>query len=61
MDFNTFRCPILERTLTVNECFDISMVAEDSAPSWTLPDELQDAGLTEKQKEICLKCEYHIT
>lgn len=60
MEFDVFRCPILKRILTVNECFDVAMVAEESAPLWTLPEEIQSTGLTEKQKETCLNCEYHI-
>lgn len=60
MQFEDFVCPLLNRTLDVLECFDVAMVAEDGAPDRTLPAELRDKGLTQEQKETCLKCKFHV-
>ena len=52
---NKIKCP-LKGVIEDNTCFDISMVAEDLAPTRTIS---EDVLKINKFKEICLKCEFH--
>lgn len=54
----TVYCPVCERQVTGDECFDISMVAEETTPSRFLPEDITPEAV-EKQKETCVKCKYH--
>lgn len=52
-------CPVCERQVNGDECFDISMVAEGTTPDRFLPADIPSEEFDEKKKEICLKCKYH--
>ena len=58
MDKRTVYCIVCEREVNGDECFDISMVAEDNSPEIFLPEELKNS-FSEKLKRMCCKCEYH--
>lgn len=49
-------CPLLDREIKGGECFDIHMVVEDDAPSWTAP---EGATLNPDFKRICRNCKNH--
>lgn len=54
----TVFCPLCNREVTGDECFDIATVAEGTTPGRFLPD-----GITFEQvkanENTCLNCEYH--
>lgn len=58
MNQKTVFCPLCQREVTGDECFDISMTAEGMAPGRFLP-----ADITPEQvkanENTCLKCKYH--
>lgn len=56
MDYSAHYCPILEKYIEDNICFDIVCVAEKEAPAWTAP---QEAFLKSGSREICLNCEHN--
>lgn len=60
MEENEFKCPcpLCNRDITVDDCFMISFVAEETAPDNILPDFIKLEDI-KRQKEICLKCKYH--
>ena len=60
MNKKTVYCIICEREVSGEECFDISMVAEDNSPECFLPKDLI-VGFSENMKQICCKCKYHPT
>ena len=51
-------CPLTGKKITVDDCFDICMVMEDSAPEWTILDEVKPE-ITDQNKMKCLRCEWH--
>lgn len=53
---NKIECPLMGELIDEGTCFDIHMVIEDGAPSWTAPEK---AVKNPKLKEICLKCPNH--
>lgn len=55
----TVFCPVLQRQVDGDECFDLSMVAEGTTPDRFLPNGLNPEDFTDKKKEACLKCKYH--
>lgn len=58
MNQKTVFCPLCEREVTGDECFDISMVAEGMTPDRFLPADVKPEQV--KTNEItCLKCKYH--
>ena len=59
MENKTVFCPVLQRQVNGDDCFDISMVAEKTTPDWFLPKDLKPEDFTDGKKEICLKCKYH--
>ncbi|MBR1559483.1 MAG: hypothetical protein IJ646_04505 [Clostridia bacterium] len=50
-------CPLLERTIEIDICFDICMVAETMSPLTELPTGL---AWSEKKAEQCLECDEHL-
>lgn len=59
MENKTVFCPICQRQVTGDECFDISMVAEGTTPDRFLPEDLKSEEFDDKKKETCIKCKYH--
>lgn len=59
MENKTVFCPVLQRQVNGDDCFDISMVAENTTPDRFLPKDLKPEDFTDSKKEICLKCKYH--
>lgn len=58
MNQKTVFCPLCEREVTGDECFDISMVAEGTTPVRFLPADVKPEQV--KSHEItCMKCKYH--
>lgn len=55
---NTVFCPLCQREVTGDECFDISMIAEGSTPDRFLPDDIKPEQV-KSSVDTCLKCEYH--
>ena len=53
---NKILCPIINKQITFDECFDCAMVAE-GAPSWTGVKEIVEKPNFEK---ICMKCINHL-
>lgn len=49
-------CPVLGREIDGLDCFDAALVFEGMSPLSELPKAM---SLTDKNKEICLKCKYH--
>ncbi|MGN1369649.1 MAG: hypothetical protein ACI4WX_12335 [Aristaeellaceae bacterium] len=57
MEYNfPYLCPMLNRNINMNTCFDIHMLIDDGAPDWTVPQEVFSVG---NYKEICRACPYH--
>ena len=50
-------CPLMDREILCEECYEIGMVAEGSFPVSELPPGMV---LTEATREKCLNCEEHI-
>lgn len=50
------KCPLMEREISMGECFDIHMVVDGWAPAYTAPEK---ATSVDGFKEICQKCEFH--
>lgn len=50
------RCPLVDKVISTDECFDICMVIEDGAPRRTAP-----AGAFDKDncETVCQNCPYH--
>ena len=59
MENKTVFCPVLQRQVNGDDCFDISMVAEKTTPDRFLPKDLKPEDFTDDKKEICLKCKSH--
>ena len=59
MENKTVFCPVLQRQVNGDDCFDISMVAEKTTADRFLPKDLKPEDFTDSKKEICLKCKYH--
>ena len=55
MENKTVFCPVLQRQVNGDDCFDISMVAEKTTPDRFLPKDLKPEDFTDSKKEICLK------
>ena len=56
-DINADRmCPLVDRVITTDDCFDICMVIEDDAPKRTA---LKGAFEKNNYKDICSRCPYH--
>ncbi len=55
----TVFCPVLQRQVDGDECFDLSMVAEGTTPGRFLPNDLKPEDFTDDKKDTCLKCKYH--
>lgn len=55
MEYN-INCPLMEEMIDNGTCFDISMVAEDMAPKWSIPEK---AAANPKLISICMTCENH--
>lgn len=53
---NKIQCPLVKQAIEDGICFDISMVAEDLAPTRTISDEVKKI---DNYKKICLSCEFH--
>lgn len=49
-------CPLMETKIDMDECFDIHMVVEGWAPTYTAP---RKATEKEGYKDICLNCPFH--
>ena len=49
-------CPVLGCEIDGLDCFDAALVFEGVSPLSELPKAM---SLTDKNKEICLKCKYH--
>jgi len=49
-------CPIVNREISIGDCYDVHMVIEDGAPKWSAP---EDIMAVPNFKEQCLKCKYH--
>ena len=49
-------CPLMEREITIGECFDIHMVVARCAPTYTVPEKVTS---TDGYKEICENCQFH--
>ena len=54
MENKTVFCPVLQRQVNGDDCFDISMVAEKTTPDRFLPKDLKPEDFTDGKKEICL-------
>lgn len=54
----TVFCPLCQREVTGDECFDISMNAEGSTPDRFLPDDIKPEQV-KSNADTCLKCQYH--
>lgn len=50
------KCPLMEREISADECFDIHMVVDGWAPKRTAP---QKATSIDNYGEICKNCPYH--
>ena len=59
MENMTVFCPVFQRQVDDDDCFDMSMVAEKTTPGRFLPKDLRPEDFTDDKKEICLKCKYH--
>ena len=59
MEKKTVLCPLCRKQIDGDKCFDISMAAEGISPERFLPEEIEAEAVTDSQKQICLKCEYH--
>ena len=59
MEKKTVHCPLCQKQIDGDKCFDISMVAEDNSPERFLPGEIKTESFRESQKQMCLKCKYH--
>jgi len=57
MQQTTF-CPLTNKTITYDDCFDISMVVEHLAPEWTINDDVKPDDI-DSCREACLSCEMH--
>ncbi|MFI3173376.1 MAG: hypothetical protein R3Y58_13565 [Eubacteriales bacterium] len=51
-------CPLCDKQITVDDCFMISFVAEESAPAGVLPDFI-NYYIVKSQKQICIGCKFH--
>lgn len=49
-------CSLYQKKIEDGECFDVSMVAENFAPEWTISDFIRNI---ENYKKICLNCVNH--
>lgn len=49
-------CPLMEREISMDECFDIHMVVEGAAPVYTAPEK---ATSVPNYREVCRNCRYH--
>lgn len=56
MEQRMVRCPLMEKDIEEEVCFDIHMVAEGMAPVRTAPEK---AVRNPNYREVCLKCENH--
>lgn len=54
----TVFCPLCQREVTGDECFDISMNAEGSTPDRFLPGDIKPEQV-KSNADTCLKCKYH--
>ena len=50
-------CPLLEKEIACEECYEIGMVAEGWFPKSELPPGMV---LSEEKTRFCLNCEYHV-
>lgn len=55
----TVHCPLCQKQIDGDKCFDISMVAEGDSPERFLPKEIKADVFGESQRQMCLKCKYH--
>lgn len=53
---NKVNCPLMGEDIDDAVCFDIHMVVEGAAPSWTAPEK---ATQIPEYQDICLKCPNH--
>jgi hypothetical protein len=58
MTKETVYCPISERQVTGDECYDVAMVAEGFTPERFLPEDVKPERV-KKMNLICLSCKYH--
>jgi len=49
-------CPVANKEIDANDCFDAALVFEEMSPLSELPEYMK---FTDKNQEICLKCKYH--
>lgn len=61
MEIETVFCPICQRQVNGDDCFDISMVAEETTPIRFLPKYIKPEEFTDEKMDICIKCKYHPT
>ena len=52
----TCYCPVLQRDIAAEDCFDAALVYEETSPLSELPD---DMVFTDRYQDICVKCQYH--
>ena len=52
MENKTVFCPVLQRQVNGDDCFDISMVAEKTTPDRFLPKDLKPEDFTDGKKAV---------
>ena len=56
MENKKCHCPIVDREIDAMDCFDAALVFEELSPLSELPDYMM---FTDRNQEVCLKCQYH--
>ena len=57
MQRKTVYCPVLDRQVNGDECYNITMTSEGMGCKEILPEDLDE--LTNEMKKICFACEWH--
>lgn len=57
MQRKTVYCPVLDRQVNGDECYNITMTVDGGGSKAILPEDIDD--LTEEMKKTCLECEWH--
>ena len=57
MQRETVYCPILDRQVNGDECYNITMTVDGGGSKVILPEDIDE--LTEEMKKTCLECEWH--
>ena len=53
-EIQEIKCPLYNKTIKIDMCFDTIMVVDKKAPERTI-----EKRLNNKDKEICKKCKYY--